>query len=432
MAEKMVYTLSSNITLEEFVDDPKCCVINRIGEHAKSLDVLRDIEEILSKRQWHARIVYQTIVNSIFGIYIYDKQDIVMYMDSAYIKDHDYDEAKTFYSLLCNSYDSYLKDKGDEKYSVALSLRICLVSYSEDKKYINGLLEKFTESLSHKFVLDKLEEKLNERGWCAEIHYHKCPTPIKRIVIDKFYMKVYDGFSNMKFKVTQRIVNDNSDSIDLLLRKCYEELANKVYTSTASGYVDYNRISLHKEYLENDVNATIETYRRIIKEEENMLPKSVKEAFDPFYFNSSDFCTGTEPAQVYKDRERHKEICAMEMLLGIQNVKFNDPATIVFWDDGTKTVVKCQKGDKFDPEKGLAMAIVKKKVGSNNGYFNKIFEKWCPDEEPENVDIPKETKRPKVFTETAEEYSEEVKKQKKIGDGYDDIHWETNGRIIRK
>ena len=41
----------------------------------------------------------------------------------------------------------------------------------------------------------------------------------------------------------------------------------------------------------------------------------------------------------------------------IKNVIFNDPATIVFWEDGTKTVVKCQDGDEFDPEKGLAMAI---------------------------------------------------------------------------
>ena len=32
----------------------------------------------------------------------------------------------------------------------------------------------------------------------------------------------------------------------------------------------------------------------------------------------------------------------------IENVIFNDPATIVFWDDGTKTVVKAQN-EPFDP-----------------------------------------------------------------------------------
>lgn len=59
----------------------------------------------------------------------------------------------------------------------------------------------------------------------------------------------------------------------------------------------------------------------------------------------------------------------------IKNVIFNDPATIVFWEDGTKTVVKCQDDDEFDPEKGLAMAIAKKAYGNKSSYCNKI-KKW--------------------------------------------------------
>ena len=64
----------------------------------------------------------------------------------------------------------------------------------------------------------------------------------------------------------------------------------------------------------------------------------------------------------------------------IKNVIFNDPATIVFWKDGTKTVVKCQDGDEFDPEKGLAMAIVKKAYGNKGSYCNKM-KKWLSKEE---------------------------------------------------
>lgn len=59
----------------------------------------------------------------------------------------------------------------------------------------------------------------------------------------------------------------------------------------------------------------------------------------------------------------------------IKKVVFNNPATIVYWKDGTKTVVKCQDGDKYDKEKGLAMAIVKKLFG-NKGNYNKIFKKY--------------------------------------------------------
>ena len=59
----------------------------------------------------------------------------------------------------------------------------------------------------------------------------------------------------------------------------------------------------------------------------------------------------------------------------IKDVIFNDPATIVFWKDGSKTVVKCKGKDTFDPEKGLAMAIVKKVFGNKGNYYNHI-KKW--------------------------------------------------------
>ena len=64
----------------------------------------------------------------------------------------------------------------------------------------------------------------------------------------------------------------------------------------------------------------------------------------------------------------------------IKNVIFNNPATIVFWSDGSKTVVKCGEGDTFDPEKGLAMAI-SKKFFDNKGYYCDIFKKWLPKNE---------------------------------------------------
>ena len=66
----------------------------------------------------------------------------------------------------------------------------------------------------------------------------------------------------------------------------------------------------------------------------------------------------------------------------IKNVKFNGPATIVFWADGTKTVVKCQDGDDYSEEVGLAMCIVKKVFG-NTSKYNDIFKKWCPSSDAE-------------------------------------------------
>lgn len=69
----------------------------------------------------------------------------------------------------------------------------------------------------------------------------------------------------------------------------------------------------------------------------------------------------------------------------IKDVIFHNPATIVFWKDGTKTVVKCQKdkGDVYNPELGLAMCIIKKMCG-NKGNYNNVFNKWLPKESSED------------------------------------------------
>jgi hypothetical protein len=60
----------------------------------------------------------------------------------------------------------------------------------------------------------------------------------------------------------------------------------------------------------------------------------------------------------------------------IKKVIFNNPATIVYWEDGTKTVIKVQEGDVYDKEKGLALCFAKKACG-NTGKYNNIIKKWC-------------------------------------------------------
>jgi hypothetical protein len=60
----------------------------------------------------------------------------------------------------------------------------------------------------------------------------------------------------------------------------------------------------------------------------------------------------------------------------IKRVIFSDPATIVFWEDGTKTVVKAHNED-FDPEKGLAMAVCKRVYGDK---YHRVFKDHCPED----------------------------------------------------
>ena len=58
-----------------------------------------------------------------------------------------------------------------------------------------------------------------------------------------------------------------------------------------------------------------------------------------------------------------------------KRIIFNDPATIVFWTDDTKTIVKCSKDEKFSPYFGFLAALAKKIYG-NNSAVQRIVGKW--------------------------------------------------------
>lgn len=112
---------------------------------------------------------------------------------------------------------------------------------------------------------------------------------------------------------------------------------------------------LYRQYLRNDVDALADCYIKWL----NKSPSANKETTERSY------------CMYYDIRS-----C-------IRKVKFNPPATIVFWTDNTKTVVKC-KGEDYDPEKGLAMCICKKVLGDRGNYYE-VFKKWLPKEDDSDV-----------------------------------------------
>ena len=71
------------------------------------------------------------------------------------------------------------------------------------------------------------------------------------------------------------------------------------------------------------------------------------------------------------------------MFDAVERVIFNDPATIVFWDDGSKTTVKCMKGDIYSPETGLAMCICKKVLGDD---YHRLFRTFVPKSYEPSID----------------------------------------------
>lgn len=60
----------------------------------------------------------------------------------------------------------------------------------------------------------------------------------------------------------------------------------------------------------------------------------------------------------------------LESAFCVKKIIVNGPATIIFWEDGSKTVSVCDKDDKFDIEKGIGMCFMKKALGGS--YTNVI------------------------------------------------------------
>lgn len=85
------------------------------------------------------------------------------------------------------------------------------------------------------------------------------------------------------------------------------------------------------------------------------------------------------PEDIIISNNRYKVEKTYSLGTNIKKVIFNNPATIVFWSDDSKTVVKAHNDD-YDPEKGLAMAIAKKALGNEGNYYN-VFNKWLPNED---------------------------------------------------
>lgn len=63
-----------------------------------------------------------------------------------------------------------------------------------------------------------------------------------------------------------------------------------------------------------------------------------------------------------------------------KKVIYSGRATIVIWDDGTKTVVKCSEEDEYVPEVGFLWALAEKVYGSKS-RLEKVMGRWLTDGE---------------------------------------------------
>lgn len=185
-----------------------------------------------------------------------------------------------------------------------------------------------------------------------------------------------------------------------------------------SGYCIMHRINIkyHSPILFSILDSGAEDIEGIIDFDEgriNLFCLSIKEEHQYIYDYKGYNAPGTTLCgcvRIYLDNEHMsypkdrlirawKEIVARNNLKNyaktefdsfrfeIKKVIFNDPATIVIWANGDKTVVKAQN-EMYDPEKGLAMAFAKRALGGKGSYYD-VFKQWLPNEKADFNDFEK-------------------------------------------
>lgn len=107
----------------------------------------------------------------------------------------------------------------------------------------------------------------------------------------------------------------------------------------------------------------------------------------PYGFPFNEEIEGTTPSLPSSKVTTYKDLLFPEgyKIPEVREIQYNGPATIVFWKDNTKTVVKVQPGEEcYDPDKAFTMAVCKKLFGNKfNRHLakaQKAFEKFCEEE----------------------------------------------------
>lgn len=97
---------------------------------------------------------------------------------------------------------------------------------------------------------------------------------------------------------------------------------------------------------------------------------------DKLYVNGVDWVKFVEEAFNFSQSEDWNPYLKTRQFGALKPTRiiFSDPATICYFPDGDKVVVKCSEGERFVPEYGVMACIIKKIYGTRS-QFLKVVEK---------------------------------------------------------
>lgn len=238
-------------------------------------------------------------------------------------------------------------------------------------------------------------------GFCIEHNQFK----LKKNMTDKQQFEWFDycltqGIKDVIEEERKTEMNTNTVDKAVIVDRILKDFANHRHYridgeyhigNEITTYVFYNGITSYDvkkvtiEFIwnmtEDNIYETIGRTTKFIDEKIGNKSKE-KEAEEYIKYDTDSFKWPKDNLYIMAGRANGKTYYTSELIKSmlnslygvpeIEKVIFNDPATIVIWGDGTKTVVKAQNGEPYDPEKGLAMAITKKALGNKREYYHTV------------------------------------------------------------
>ena len=180
-----------------------------------------------------------------------------------------------------------------------------------------------------------------------------------------------------------------------MIMKTNFKVGDRVKINPKKSYNQYAEHALGKVYVIHDIRGALIGYQTValLKKEEGDISGGFIESLEALELvePGAGICEKEELRKEIRDKMKFPldiaDYCVNDVLmtmkvaktknfysLNVSKIIFNPPATIVFWEDGTKTVVKCAAEDEFSEYYGFLVALGKK-VYENNSQIKKLIDK---------------------------------------------------------
>lgn len=236
------------------------------------------------------------------------------------------------------------------------------------------------------YILEEIIYKANEMEVTVEMHIK---AKLTKIQLNSIYGLGADfdgdtvvmlrgrggGKSLSQLKVANELLKNGVSKIQIAPGKMKLEKLHNDILDTYRYLYDFSAMkdctAKMVQYCKSDVDATMRAYLAMKENGKQVVLEQLEEV-DPQVPIEQFGRLANKPLKcepeilINVNKEDKTMMIPVVRRPEIKEVIFNEPATIVFWKDGTKTVVKCGKDDKFDPEKGIAIALAKKMLYSKD------------------------------------------------------------------